>query len=68
MQNPISWVPTLISYNFVTTELIFKIQNSAESYFLVELQYSSPDSLILPLFFPPLRAHTPAQGSFLVKC
>merc|ERR1711873_79106 len=43
----------VMNYNFVNTEPIFKIQNSAESYCLAELQYSSPNFLILPLFFPP---------------
>ena len=42
----------VMNYNFVNTEPIFKIRNSAESYCLAELQYSSPNSLILPLFFP----------------
>ena len=42
-----------MNYNFVLTVPIFKIQNSAESYCLAELQYSSQNSLILPLFSPP---------------
>ena len=47
-----------MNYNFVTTEPIFKIRNSAESYCLAELQYPSPNSLILPSFYPspPARA------------
>ena len=43
----------VMNYNFVTTEQIFKIQNSAESYCLAESEYSSPNALNLPLFCPP---------------
>ena len=59
-----------MNYNFVITVPIFKIRNSAESYCLAELQYSSQNSLILLLFFPPpcaksnfihQRFHRPGQ-------
>ena len=36
MQNSISWVPFYNKTNFVTTEPIFKIRNSANSYCLAE--------------------------------
>ena len=47
-----------MNYNFVTTEPIFKIPNSAKSYCLAESQYPSPIFLNLPFFYhpPPPRA------------
>ena len=43
MQNPIllGTYMYVINYNFVTTEPIFKIRNSAESYCLAESEFSA---------------------------
>ena len=42
-----------MNYNFVTTEPIFKIRNSAESYCLAEFHFPSPIFPNLTFSFPP---------------
>ena len=50
--------PYVINYNFVTTEPIFKIRNSAESYCLAESEFSAPKCQNTLISAPPLACIT----------